>query len=158
MAKSVEELKQELATLEVAGTGQGTTMTRAPGEGIADDDPEIVEYLHEWDDSPHAALAAKLGIIPRTLQDARRTIAERRRLRALYAVIVDESKPMAERLETVKAVLDGIKGWHYLKQFSPEMLIERIRPAGSARLSHAFDGGERAVPRPPRELADVWSF
>ena len=68
-------------------------------------------------------------------------------------MIVDESKPMPERLEAVRTVLDG-RGGGYLSQFSPEQLIQKILPAGSMRLYHAKVGWfeKKPVARPPLEL------
>ena len=174
----LDELKQEVSELEARTKAQPQGQ-ESPSEAddpdlnmvgrddpswmaIADDDPELAPYLkvpeptedldeigrlvrHCW---PHLNR-------PKTLTEAKRIVALRRRHRAIYAVIVDESKPRSERLAAIQTVLDTMlqPGSHPLRRFTTHQLLERVCPADTIRL---FTERKELVRRPPEELFDVW--
>jgi hypothetical protein len=141
---------------------------------IRDDDPEMLElcrgytppepgsegeeqarftlWFDEWCQRtcPHL-------LRPKTLEEAKRIVAKRRVHRALYATITDETKPRAERLQAIRTALETIlePGRHYLRQFSSELLLDRVIPAGATKL---YGSEARPVPRPPQQLDEVWEF
>lgn len=129
---------------------------------IADDDPELAPYLAEpklpANDAELRKLFASYAFTSRkkTLSEAKRIVAKQRKHRAIYATVVDESKPRDERLAAIQRVLDEVlePGWHFLKQFTVERLLERILPANAPRVG-SF--GKECVRRPPEDLCDVWS-
>lgn len=170
----LDELKREIAELEAKAAQAESQIEPVSGmddpalkpymidradpswRTIPDYDPDLLKYVEGHPNAP--AQAARLWphlCRPKTLEEAKRIVAQLRNNRAVYAVIVDESKPSVERLMAIQYVLDKIldPGRHYLKQFSAEQLLERICPVDTVRL---FSNRKERVRRPPEEPYDLW--
>jgi len=154
--EQIDKLKAELAALD--GQGQQARQIDQPDgtEIIPEDDPEVLRLVAG--NSEVQKIFSNLGA-PKSLSEAKKIVANRRGELVLLAVIVDASRPIAERTTAVQTVVDGLPDRHFLKQFTVYQLIDRILPDGYLKLYRTAEGFEkRPVLRPPQELGEVWSI
>jgi hypothetical protein len=135
----------------------------------ADDHPEVVELRTPWkDDGPLgniAPMAWKQRNISYewsadgpTLTQAIKRVHDRLKLRALLAVVVDDSAHKLERLEASRRVLDDHlhpQSFERKNGYDAERMLSKVLPTTATK----YGGWNRPpvpVVRPPRDLADVW--
>lgn len=125
---------------------------------VKDDDPEVIELQKPRED---AGLAQLFKYAPPTLQQAKADIAKRRRLRAVLAIVVNETASTIERLAACAWILGQypeISKWG-LNQYTPERLLAEALPADGVKwTSCSLWDGPVQVSRPPQSLQDVWAL
>ena len=98
-------------------------------------DPEVLALSQPWSrDSEHDAYIADLGRpfgsdgIP--VAEAQAIVSVRWVQRALLAAVVDASLPELERLESTRALLDGLSPEHPLRynRVTADALLKTVRP------------------------------
>jgi hypothetical protein len=124
----------------------------------ADDDPEVLGLRQPWKDRLLAEIMSKgtsVAVNGETLVEAKKMVMERRRLRALLDIIVDETAHRLEKLAACERILGDNPGFHNwgLNGYTPEHLLAMVLPVGSFKWTST---GKRPVQRPPMSLADVW--
>jgi hypothetical protein len=132
--------------------------------GVSDDDPEVSALRTPWKDAELASMFCKSPDGPPLkgwpLSDAKSKVLDRRKLRALLAVVVDEKAHPLERLAACEKVLrDYPVGKWRMNSYTAARLLAEILPADSVKWdSDSWRRGPIQVQRPPMELKDVWSF
>jgi len=132
--------------------------------GVSDDDPEVSALRTPWKDAELASMFCKSLDGPplkgASLSDAKNTVFQRRKLRALLAVVVDEKAHPLERLAGCERILhDYPVGKWRMNSYTAARLLAEILPADSVKWdSESWRRGPIQVQRPPMELKDVWSF
>jgi len=131
------------------------------------DDPEVVELQKPWSDPFLAQMGAEVtggrSLTGYTLKDAVETVHKRHQLRAVLAVVVDDTAHRLERLAACQVILDDAhpKGVWRINNYSAETLLEKVEWRGryTANMKREY---YRADPpkgeRPPMELQDVWDM
>jgi hypothetical protein len=124
----------------------------------ADDDPEVLGLQQPWKDRVLADLMSKgtgVAVNGETPSDAKKIVMERKRLRALLRIIVDEAAHRLEKLAACQRVLGDHPGFHNwgVNGYTPERLLAEVLPVGSFKWTST---GKCPVQRPPMSLADVW--
>jgi hypothetical protein len=158
----LDELKKEIMELEAKAKAQENhhapqsivDLDDPAWSAIPDNDPELAPFLEASAPAQDLDVIGKLirKLCPgadrqRTLQEAKKIVASRRKHRAIYATIVDDMKPEAERLAAIQTVLEKLlePGPHFLRQFSLEQLLQRVCPADTIR---PFSDCKEQVRRP----------
>jgi hypothetical protein len=131
---------------------------------VPDTDPELQRLISPW---PQGSVMEKQTTATfatfqevSTINDARAEVADRWRLRARLAAVIDESLPYLERLETVRAILASLPAGNIYRvnNVSAERLLATVNsPTGSR--SYRNDRGEgdyTPVSVPPMQLEDVF--
>ena len=127
---------------------------------VADDDPEAIELMAPFQDSELMKMMFP-SYKPSTLAQTKKTVAERRKLRAVLAAVVDESAHQLERLAGCAWVLEArpeISRWR-MNQYGPEKLLSTVIPPDGVKwTSRSLFEGPTPVLRPPQSLQDVWAL
>lgn len=128
--------------------------------GVQDDDHEVIELTTPWADQTLAAMCSSVtngrSVNGWNLTDAKKTVKRRLALRALLAVVVDESKDRLERLAACRVILDEHlhpRNTFRMSSYNEERLLDAVVSADAMKWTSE---GQRLVERPPQTLADVW--
>ncbi|WP_047495871.1 hypothetical protein [Terriglobus sp. TAA 43] len=127
----------------------------------SDDDDEVVAHTQPWLDGAIKNLfntgpAASI-VNGKSLTAARTKVHEDRRLRAVLAIVVDDSTERLERLAACRWLLKTysfIRRWA-VNHYTPERLLETVLTADAHKWTSQ---GKRRVDRPAKSLQDVWSL
>lgn len=131
-----------------------------------DDHAEVIELRTPWKDGGTLGGIAPLAWKQRnlsygwheggpTLTQARRRVHDHLKLRALLAVVVDESAHRLGRLEACRRVLDDLHPQNVCRVngYDAERMLSTVLPATAQKWKASL---KVPVERPPREFADVW--
>jgi len=152
VSKSIDELKAELSSLE--SKEQNIATAHDPGD-VSDDDPAIEACII----TPDSEIGRQFPFLVRNREQAKAAIVRQRRLQRLYAVIVNESAPMPERIAAAAVVKAQLAPWHFTDRYSPDELVRRVRPRTDSRLEYNREADRyerRPLADPPQEPLDVW--
>jgi hypothetical protein len=129
---------------------------------VPDADTEVVTLTTPWADPVLAKIAADAtggrSVNGYSLPDAKQTVIKRHRVRALLAVVVDDTAHKLIRLAACQTALDGFlhpNGVHRRSAYTAERLLAEVRPSDSFKWTSK---GKEQIARPPLSLADVWDM
>jgi hypothetical protein len=129
---------------------------------VPDTDAEVVTLTTPWADPVLAKIAADAtggrSVNGYSLPDAKQTVFKRHRLRAVLAIICDETAHKLTRLAACQTALDSFlhpNGVHRRSSYTAERLLAEVRPSDSFKWTSK---GKLPVRRPPIEQADVWQM
>lgn len=123
----------------------------------ANDNQEVLKLQQPWENREFAAMFANsVAVDGESPAEAKRIVRQRNRLRAVLAVVVDESAHRLERLAACQKVLDDTPRTNWpANGYTPDGLLAEVLPAGTLRWAGLFKE-QVPVNRPPKGISDVW--